>query len=374
MKILLQGYYGFGNLGDDILMITTYKYLKNNFRDCEIKIFSNAPNTANNYISKLIGEEVEVVNYSYQGHFNLIIHGGGGIHYDFNRASRFYAIINSLIRLIGYQYYLQIYHLYKKLKGKEHITTDLRLGLGIGVGTFTRSSKKFHTNITILADYDYLFVRDLQSLSNAKRYLPMDNVFLARDLAFMKDYWHEASLKKLEKKGENVGFVLRKWEEDEEHLDSLRELKLNLNKRGIKVTYFLLQKEHDLPIVNKLAHDAGIKFWEPEKQNLEDYLSLISNQDLILTSRYHGAIVAAALGIPAFALAIEPKLASLPACLPSVQLIDLPIDTSSLEENILDKLADIQIHSQVISDEYDTNMLAIRKSLSTATQLINHDA
>ena len=48
--------------------------------------------------------------------------------------------------------------------------------------------------------------------------------------------------------------------------------------------------------------------WDPQQIKIENYLSELSECSIMVTSRAHGAIVSACLGIPSVCLAIEPKL------------------------------------------------------------------
>lgn len=74
-KVLLKGYYGFGNLGDDVLMVTSYNYLKKIFPKDSIYILARGGNTG--YVQCLV-PEAHVVS-SIEGEAELIVHGGGGV-------------------------------------------------------------------------------------------------------------------------------------------------------------------------------------------------------------------------------------------------------------------------------------------------------
>jgi len=365
MKILIQGYYGFGNLGDDILMKVTFWIVKERFPQSEIKIFSNASQEGRNYIDKIIGEKVSIINYSYNDHFDLIIHGGGGIHYDYETNSFKFTLLNKLIRLFGYKYYVAFYKWYKRIKGKENITTSNRIGIGIGVGTFTLSSKKFYTSLSILADYNLLLVRDKLSLARARQYVKGDKLVLSTDLAFMKDYWHPKILpQNAANARKKVGVVLRNWKFDTKHIADLTVVTDKLRDQQIDFTFFMFQNKDDNAISSLLPKEAIVKYWNPNSESMDEYLGLIATQDIIITSRFHGAIIASSFGIPSIVLAIEPKLESLNEILPSATTMNLPVDGQLLFEKIIDNLGKLKQLKLLAMDDYEANSKKINKNLS----------
>ena len=134
-KIILKGYYGFGNFGDDILMITTYWLHKDIFPTDQIIICSENPDVQ--YIELLCEKSVQVVNSNSGLHGDWIIHGGGGVFFDFNEGPRNYYWLNQLITFIGYASFRKTYNFIKSLRGSKSIEAKFRAGLGIGVGTYT---------------------------------------------------------------------------------------------------------------------------------------------------------------------------------------------------------------------------------------------
>ena len=69
MKILIKGYYGYGNLGDDILMLVSFNLIKSIFPHAENVIFSN--NSINNKDAKTDKGYNHYVKNILQGtHFN----------------------------------------------------------------------------------------------------------------------------------------------------------------------------------------------------------------------------------------------------------------------------------------------------------------
>ena len=76
IKILIKGFYGFGNFGDDILMLTTHSIVKEIFPLAEIFIGSESKNPG--YIHKYL-PGIKIVNSSENLKVDWIIHGGGGV-------------------------------------------------------------------------------------------------------------------------------------------------------------------------------------------------------------------------------------------------------------------------------------------------------
>lgn len=371
-KILIQGYYGFSNLGDDILLLVAYGWVKELFPYAEIVVFANNPDTKQNlYISKLLNSKTRTINYSAQEHFDLIVHGGGGIHYDFERGSVSYLLFNSFIRTIGAHLFLKAFKFYKRIKGKENITAGNRIGIGIGVGLFTSSSKKFYSNIPILGDYDYLLVRDAASVERARSINKKVRVTQSSDLAFATDYWHTILKPKVEGNTLRLGFVLRSWKYSDNHICEVIQIASNLASQGIQITFYSFDVEHDRESLKLIGSQHRVIIWEPEMVEVEDFFLEFQSEDLIITSRFHGAILASTFGVSSICLVIEPKLASVKEILAtSCQLVELESIALSLQKLIITTLGEIKSWKEKAISDFKRNRSLVINGLIEAKNYV----
>ncbi|GIV36635.1 MAG: polysaccharide pyruvyl transferase CsaB [Cyclobacteriaceae bacterium] len=319
MRILLQGYYGFGNLGDDVLLRVTLGIMRQIFPQAHYTLFVNAPAERAAYLQTYLGEKLDYINYSARAHFDLIVHGGGGVHYDYAPGSFWHYLLNRFIS-IQPQAFTGLYHAYKKLKGKEHITAAHRVGLGIGLGTFTSSSSKWYTNVPVLTGYEYLMVRDSHSKMRASSLCPKAQVVLGTDLAFYTDYWRPLVAPPSGSNATRVGFVLRDWPHPDYLMQCIR-VAGKLAAMGLQISFFSFEQLYDKTYIRMLNGKFPCTTWPQDEKS---FFAQFAAQDVIVTSRFHGAILASIFHIPSVTIAIEPKLSTLRELLPqSCRLISV---------------------------------------------------
>lgn len=307
LKILLRGYYGWGNFGDDLLMTISYRLLREWFPNAAIYISTSSHRT--NYIKNLIGDVPVLHQFGSGGNFDLILRGGGGVFFDFKKGNTRHRIINTLIRGIGVKKAAHLQNTLKHKTGKTPLTADYRCGLGIGVGTYTPDSSKFYYSATELSLQDLLLVRDSRSESNARKIVPGINVHTYTDLAFLRKYWvPDVKERRPGPEVKTIGFVLRDWAMDDSHyLDRFKLLINNLKSENIRCRVIILDQHGD-KVTRQKFDSEDLLVWDPDQMNVDHFVSEMSSCSLIVSSRAHGAIGGACLGVPVMCYPIEPKL------------------------------------------------------------------
>lgn len=350
-RIILKGFYGFGNFGDDILMLTTYKIIKETFPQAEIFISSESKNP--NYIHKYL-PGIKIVNASENLKVDWIIHGGGGVFFDFSSHGTQYRLLNQFIKLLGYNNYRKLYESYQTLKGKTFAKQKARAGLGIGVGTYTSSSNRFFSDILSLSSFDILLVRDDASVVNAKQYTHSKNIYKASDLAFLFNHWMPSAIRVPEKR-ESIGFILRDWIFND-HVAVLMQVAKQLLDTGYEVKFFALDETSDAKYIKSAAALGPVFPWRPDEIAIEDYLSALMTCKLVISSRAHGAIVSACLGIPVLCVCIEPKLAQVAAMLSnSARVVKEPFNKDEILKYIDRTLQEIPLLKEAIAQDVARN-------------------
>lgn len=372
-KIILKGFYGFGNFGDDILMLTTYRLTKEIFPKHEIIICSESKNAS--YIAGLLENSVQIIDNDTTIKAEWIIHGGGGVFFDFKKGEAKFRWLNKAIHGMGYAFFRKSYDLYRKLKGYKGTQATFRAGLGIGIGTYTASSSKFYIDILSLSDFDFLLVRDAESLRYINEFNFNYPVYCASDMAFLHELWNLKQEVFKKNKNNVIGFVLRDWIfDDNAYLETLLKVALQLSKQGYDLKFYSFDKTSDLCFVKEFTKHFSILVWDPHQMNIPNFLREMSECSLMISSRAHGAIVSACLGIPVICLGIEPKLTEIFNMISNSAIFIQPI----LEEQILlavqDALQNIDALQKAVSLDAKHNQEVMKSGIAIFREFINQSS
>ncbi len=340
MRILLKGYYGYGNLGDDLLFMFVFDFLKDKYPSASIDVYSN--NTINNpssdydpnyhrYLLKLRPGINQLIDWSYNQNYDLIVDGGGGIYFDHQSANFFLKLLNHSCSLISIQLLLKVETFLRSILGRKPRINGKKVGLGISIGPYDFSSKKYLRHHIDVNSYDSLLIRDSISSSyvkNQKIYLKstLDLVFASQELTRKNP--NSSSVKE-------IGIVALKWHHDSEVLlfnviTSAKELERN----GYKLTFFLFDSHNDNSLV-PLLHEFDIVQWNPNNYEQESFFDVFSRMDIIMSMRYHGCVLATCLGIPTIILAVSQKLNQLMNQIPKSNIaVDLPLEPRKISSAV----------------------------------------
>lgn len=319
MRILLKGYYGFGNFGDDILLIVSYKLVKARFPTAQIFVYSNFTENLNNYqqvknynkyLLGLTSPDIIIIDWTYKGEFDFVFNGGGGIYFDNQKGNVFYQVINPLIiKLFGVSQLHLIESWIRKISGKvSHIRFKKRIGVGIGIGNFAPGSLTFLKKMAELGSYSFLWVRDEFSLTKLRHYGFKESCGKFTDLAFLSEYWKPPCVNKERVGVCTVGVVIMGVTENQQKFSKqMKSFGDLVNAKGLQVTYFCFDENHDQSLIDSLSgHEVAV--WRPNTLTTSSYLHKINECDVIVSARAHGAILGAILGAIPICLASSVKL------------------------------------------------------------------
>lgn len=317
-KILLKGYYGFGNLGDDILMKVAYSILKKKYADAVISIYSenthNNPNFANSkgfnqYINDLVKDTPALVDWTDRIHFDLLFNGGGGIYKDHTYGKMRHTTLNAVAKKLSPQQLRQLENSIRGIIRKPHrITFDHRIGFGLSIGPFTKSAPNYLRKVSEIGSYEVLFVRDQASMGFLEGVGFSNHYYRTTDIAFLTKYWLPDELQNKElTKPSKVGIILLDWHQDSEvYFQNIKCATDQLGEQGYEVSFFSFQKSYDQQY--RAYFDNRVTAWNPYEYSMTQFLSLLQEQDVIVSARAHGAILGVCLGVPSVCLGITLKL------------------------------------------------------------------
>lgn len=312
-RVLMKGFYGYANFGDDVLMVVTHDILRRALPKAEITLMTAASNAS--YVASLL-PDVTVQTPNPRSHFDLIVHGGGGVFFDFLHHGFAQRILEKLLMASGFKNYLRFEKIARGMLNRPRITTTCRVGLGIGVGGFSAGSPYLRSRLHMLAEFDALWLRDAQSARELERFASVmhDARIMGSDLAFLTQHWLPENLPpRLSTARPRLGIALRDWAGMDEGV--LTEMIATLAK-DYDISGFILDAKHD-PAMQRLLANYPLHIWQPSQMSIAEFVSPLSQMDVLLTSRAHAAICGACVGVPSVIVDIEPKMQQVHAMLPS---------------------------------------------------------
>lgn len=338
---VIVGYYGRGNFGDDVLMVVAHALARKILPRARIALRTGTPAT---YPQRMLGGHIEQIPFGTRDRHHLIIHGGGGNFFDFTPHGRMDRAINALMLSAGAGAYVKAEDALRRLSGRSRLSGQVRLGLGLGIGTFTPGSPRLRETLPVLADFDGLWLRDAGSIDNLSQLGLGPSVVLGSDLAFLWDHWcpPELVLRPAPRKTARprVGVILRDWPvgSGAAFARSIKATLAGLSDR-FELQLISLDPATDAATLSALSHLPQM-LWRPEHDDIAGFADALASHDVLLTARAHGAICGACLGRASVVLDIEPKLQAVHSMLPeATRLIPPDCTTETLAERLEEALA-----------------------------------
>ena len=292
-KIIMSGYFGFSNSGDDAILKSIIESFKSLDPNLNIKVLSKDPDLTEREYGVAAVDRFKFfdVRKSLKAS-DMLISGGGSLLQD-KTSSR------------SIWYYLLIMKLAKRYKKKVFVYSN-------GVGPI---NKRFNRNITrrVLNKVDYITLRDKDSYDFIKSIgVNNPNIKVLSDPVFnLKEASDESVRKKFNINKDTVLVSIRSWMDDEKLISELSKFLNYLIDDGKNIVFMPMQTPRDTTISEKIAANLKSSKIIDEKYPVEILMSLMKNADFIVAMRLHAMIYAIHQNLPFIGLSYDPKTETL---------------------------------------------------------------
>lgn len=293
MRVLLSGYYGFGNLGDEALLEVIVKQLRARFPAWELEVLSASPEQTSALLDVAatprwnMSDVREAIRRA-----DVVLSGGGGL-------------LQSSTSLRSVVYYAGILREAIRLKRKTMIFAQ-SIGPLDSLGKFVvRSLCKGVTCAT---------VRDGRSKVLLRQLLPGTPVEQTADPVFLYDLdVEEADLAREGLDGTPYAiFSVRKIGALKEGVAMLARAADRLaEKHGVRVAFLPLGGASDAEVSTTVIRACKSAPMLLPECSLERAAAIIRGARVVVGMRLHALIFAARFGVPFLAIPYDPKVASL---------------------------------------------------------------
>lgn len=296
-KILISGYYGFHNIGDEAVLRCVTEQVRSVAPEVELTILSNDPeDTAEKYRVHSIPRMNPWKVLRALWRTDLLISGGGSLLQDVT--GRFSIL-----------YYLSIILLALLFRKPVYIYSQ---GIGPLRGKLNRRLTGW-----ILKRVHAIAVRDAQSARLLEQIgVPASQITVTTDpvlrLEKTDDARGRAILERFGVRPDSgrmlVGWAVKAGDEAflEEIARSIRYLKQTYQADSVLIPFHF---EQDAKCIHQLQALLGEEaYYITEKQLIDEMLSIIGNLDLLVGVRLHSLIYAAVCGVPMIGISYDPKI------------------------------------------------------------------
>lgn len=321
IKIVLSGYYGFDNIGDEAVLYSIITALRNEIENVELIVLSNNPEkTKALYNVKSVNrwKMAEVAKAIKES--DLLVSGGGSLLQDVTSSKTI-------------PYYLAVVKIAQFYKKKVVFYSQ-------GIGPVNKGLSRFLIKY-IVNKVNEIYVRDAGSKALLEEIGIKKPVHLAIDPVLGVSI----SSQEIKDREKTVGIYIRPWQ-DEQHdknmIDSMTMGLVDLIEKGYDLCFIPMHYDQDKEIASTLAKEVketAIKKNIATKEQLtsrievvdkslsiKEVLAYTASFDFIVGMRLHSLIMAAACHVPMLGISYDPKVTSfiqemkVPYCINSNEL------------------------------------------------------
>jgi len=359
-RILISGYYGFNNIGDESILLALTRSLRKRFGDTvELTVLSVDPaNTAEKYGVRAADRKSFAAIWREIGRCDLLISGGGSLLQDAtsNRSILYYLMIIRLALLRGKKVFVYSQGIgpINSPRNRKRVAKTLRKVHGIVVRD--AASKELLVTIglppaSVEVACDPVIGMGPVPLNEGERIL--------RNAGFENREGCPV-----------IGFAIRERRSESPFIDELetaiRRLRSEYGAKIVLIPFFYAEDEAVIEELSRRVGTDGVTCIR-RKCMTEEMMSLIGNMDLLVGVRLHSLIYAAIMGVPPIGISYDPKINSF---MNSIRLKALSSVYDFRADYLLDEIPHVLAGSETIRKEMAESLSALRRSLAKNEDLI----
>ncbi len=339
MRILISGYYGFGNAGDEAILAGTLDGLRRRVPDCELAVLSNDPAaTRGGHGVQAEDRWDKAAVWRAIGWADLVLQGGGGLLQDATSAKSaayYLAILEAATwRRTPYAFYAQ---------GIGPLTGSLAR---LFTGRAARKAAAITVRDEASADLLVSLGVDRERVLVAADPAPLAEPSPPEDVAHLLPPASE---------GPRLGLALRDVSGCEALVDGALRAAGELSAEA-SIVPLALHRPVDARIAERVAAEAGGRVVGADDElSPQRWIGLVRSLDLVVAMRLHSAIFAAAQGVDFVALSYDPKVAAFAESVDATWL-----DRSASEDEVVQVISDAWADRDASGDSLETRADRLR--------------
>ncbi len=299
-RILMSGYYGFNNSGDEAILTTIYENICKMDKNIHITVLSRDPKeTTQKYGFKDVVSRFDFFKVLYEiKKCDILLSGGGSLLQDTTST-------RSLM------YYLFIIEWAKIMRKKVMLYAN-------GIGPVSRDhNRKMVKRVVSKADIITLREEDSKKELEAMG-IPGDRLFVTADPVFTMSSVTEERAERLifeagipSDKG-LIGISVRNWKNDEDFIQKFADICDRIHDEFDKnIVFIVMHNPNDKDISECVMSMMKNKAYILDKNySPKEIMGMIGKMDLILSMRLHTLIFATKQRVPIVGFAYDPKINS----------------------------------------------------------------
>ena len=298
--IIISGYYGFGNSGDDAILMALINDLRMLKNDVKILVLSMNPNETKKIYKVDAISRINIIKICIaMRQAKLFISGGGSLIQDITSTRSLF-------------YYLGLIKMAKNSGMKIMVYAN-------GIGPLNKKINRIITQKIL----DYVNVITLRDCDSRKEIdaigITKPDIRVTADPVFTLNCNMELDLKKAlgdefnATNAQIVGFSLRKWEGNEKYENVIAALAdYMIEKYSITPIFLPMEYPKDIYISEcVMAKMKGKAYIVRKNMGVINTMALVKKMEIMIGMRLHSLIYATNSGVPVVGLVYEPKVEGL---------------------------------------------------------------